>query len=128
MSNFKKASKLKLRFNTTKGPLSAEQLWDLTQTALETSVRAQKKILKKTDDDDLGFLDVSTITNPVEQLRFDILKEVYLEKKAERAAKITAKEAREHNDTIHALIAAKKAEALGNKSVDELEKLLVKED
>lgn len=128
MSNFKKASKLKLRFNTTKGPLSAEQLWDLTQTALETSVRAQKKILKKTDDDDLGFLDVSTTTNPVEQLRFDILKEVYLDKKAERAAKISAKEAKEHNDTIHTLIAAKKAEALGNKSVEELEKLLVKED
>lgn len=128
MSNFKKASKLKLRFNTTKGPLSAEQLWGLTQTALETSVRAQKKILKKTDDDDLGFLDVSTTTNPVEQLRFDILKEVYLEKKAERAAKVTAKETKEHNDAIHILIAAKKAEALGNKSVEELEKLLVKED
>ena len=127
MSNFKQASKLKLRFNTTRGPLSAEQLWDMTQTGLEQCIRAQKKILKKTDDDDLGFLDISTTVDPVEQLRFDILKEVYLEKKAERAAQVSAKEAKEHNDNIHALIQAKKAEALGNKSVEELEELLIKE-
>ena len=127
MSNFKKASKLKLRFNTTKGPLSAEQLWDMTQTGLEQCIRLQKKILKKTDDDDLGFLDVSTTSDPIEQLRFDILKEVYLDKKAEREAQVSAKETKEHNDTIYALIQAKKAEALGNKSVEELEKLLIKE-
>lgn len=81
MDNFKKASQLKLRFNTNKGVLSVEQLWDLTATSLATLVRSIKSELKNsTIEDELSFLsDVIPTKIDVENiLRFEIAKDVYL--------------------------------------------------
>lgn len=124
MELFKEASKLKLRFQTSKGLLSAEQLWDLTQTDLTTCIRNLKKILKKNDDDDLSFLDETSAVDKVDQLRFDILKDVYLTKKKENEEARTARETKEHNQKILELIASKKDKALEGKSIEELEALL----
>jgi hypothetical protein len=124
MSDFKQASRLQLRFNTSKGSLSVEQLWDLSLTELSNSIKAVKKLLKKTDDDELSFLDSNITVDKTEQLRFDILKDVYLTKKEEQDQARTAKEVKEHNQKILALIAEKKEESLKGKSVEELEGLL----
>lgn len=122
---FKEASKLKLRFSTSKGSLSVEQLWELTQTELATCIKNVKKSLKKGDtEDDLSFLDSATTVDTTEQLRFDILKEVYLTKKSESEAIRNAKEIKEHNQKIMELISSKKESELQNKSVDELMALL----
>lgn len=122
---FKEASKLKLRFSTSKGSLSVEQLWELTQTELATCIKNVKKSLKKGDtEDDLSFLDSTTTVDTTEQLRFDILKEVYLTKKSESEALRNAKEIKEHNQKIMELISSKKESELQNKSVDELMTLL----
>jgi hypothetical protein len=124
MDNFKKACILKLRFQTSKGPLSAEQLFELNQTDLATACKNQKKLLRKTDDDDLGFLDQVSVTDEVETLKFDILKDVYLTKKADAEAKRLAKENKEHNNKILELIASKKDEALTGMSIEQLEAML----
>ena len=112
---YKQASKLKLRIATSVGMLSVEQLWDLPQTKLAESIKAVKKVLKKNDDDELSFLESSKVVDVENQLRFDILKDVYLTKKAEAEA---------HNQKIMALIAEKKDESLKNMSIEELEKLM----
>lgn len=122
--SFKQASKQKLRFATTKGYLSSEQLWDLTLTDLTTCIRNAKKVLKKNDDDELGFLDETSTVDKTEQLQFDILKEIYLTKKADNEALRTAKETKEHNLKILDLIQNKKDGELAAKSVSELEALL----
>lgn len=122
--SFKEASKQKLRFQTSKGMLSTEQLWDLSQTDLTNCIRNAKKTLKKNDDDELGFLDEVSTVDKVEQLRFDVLKEVYLTKKEESAAARTAKETKEHNQKILELIQGKKEGELQNKSIAELEAML----
>ena len=44
---YKQASKLKLRFQTNVGLLSAEQLWELSQPQISIAVKAVKKVLKK---------------------------------------------------------------------------------
>lgn len=121
---YKNASKLKLRIATSVGMLSVEQLWDLPQTKLAESIKAVKKLLKKNDDDELSFLESSKVVDVENQLRFDILKDVYLTKKAETEAARDALETKAHNQKIMALIAEKKDESLKNMSIEELEKLM----
>lgn len=125
MSIFKTASKEKLRFSTSKGLLSVEQLWELTQTELSTCIKNVKKSLKKSDtEDDLSFLDSTNTIDYTEQLRFDILKEVYLTKKSESETLRNAKEIKEHNQKIMELISEKQEGELKGKSIDELKSLL----
>lgn len=121
---YKQASKLRLRFLTPVGPLSVEQLWDLSQTQLSNSIKAVKKVLKKNDDDELSFLEDTKVVDVENQLRFDILKDVYLTKKKESEELRDAAEIKAHNQKILTLIAEKKDDSLKNMSVEELEKLL----
>jgi len=121
---FKQASKLKLRFTTNRGVLSVEQLWDLTQTELAKAIRDVKKVLTKNTDDELSFLIETTVVDVENQLRFDILKDVYLTKKKENEELKTAAEVKAHNQKSLALIAEEKEGELKELSVEELEKLL----
>lgn len=125
MSNFKLASQVQLRFNTDKGLLSVEQLWSLNLTQLATLIKAIKKVLKATDnDDELSFLTESTTTDSTNQLRFDIVKEIYLEKKKENDMARDEKNVKEHNQKILSLIAQKREADMATKSVEELEAML----
>lgn len=125
MDIYKQGIKMGVRFITSKGNLGIEQLFHLTQTDLANSIKNQKKLLRKTDEDDLGFLDESSKVNVVEQLKFDILKDVYLTKKADADALRDAKLNKEHNKKIMELIQNKKDESLAGKTIEELEKMLV---
>jgi hypothetical protein len=126
MDIYKKASQLGLRFSTSKGVLSVESLWDkkLSLTFIEDLVRGAKKKLKGDNDDELSFLDSSKKVDEGDQLAFDILKDVYLTRKAENEALRTEKERKENNEKIMALIQEKKEGALRDKSVEELEAML----
>ena len=121
---YKEASKLSLRFTTPKGVLSVEQLWSLNQTDLSNTIKAVKKVLKTTDDDELSFLENTKVVDKENQLRFDILKDIYLTKKAEAEAIKNAADIKEHNQKILTLIAQKQDEELGGKSIDELRSML----
>ncbi len=121
---YKQASKLKLRFSTSKGLLSTEQLWDLTLTELSNCIKAVKKLLKKTDDDELSFLDDKLTVDVETQLRFDVLKDVYLTKKSELEATKSAAATKAHNQKILELIAEKQEGKLKDMSIEDLEKLL----
>lgn len=121
---FKQASKLQLRFQTNRGLLSTEQLWHLTLTDLSNAIKAVKKVLKKNDDDDLSFLEDTKVIDVENQLRFDILKDVYLTKKKENEELRDAAETKAHNQKILSLIAEKKDGQLKEMSIEDLEKLL----
>lgn len=121
---YKQVSQLKLRFQTPKGVLTVEQLWDLSMTDLSTTIKTMKKILKKTDDDDLGFLEEDSKVDKVMELAFNVLKDVYITKKeAAKAIRNTA-EIKAHNQKILTLIADKEEESLKGKSVEELKNML----
>jgi len=122
---YKQGLQLGLRFTTSVGLLTIEQLFQLKQNQLENAIRNQKKLLKASDDDELGFLDVSSKVDPVEQLKFDILKDVYITKKAEAEAIRESKAKKENNQKILELIAQKKEGVLQEKSIEELEKMLI---
>jgi hypothetical protein len=83
-----------------------------------------KKILKKSDEEDLNFLDETTTPDVENQLRFDILKDVYLTKKEKAAALKTAADTKAYNERILSIIADKKEQKLLDLPIEELEKLI----
>ena len=133
MEIYKKASKKKLRFNTSRGVLSVENLWDLSKEEIRHEVIVARNIARKSEgeinDSELSFLDSPIKTKETDdELRFEILKDIYLTKKyAEEKAQKRA-EIKENNKKILDLIARKQDEALEKKSISQLEKLLESED
>lgn len=121
---YKNASKLKLRFQTTVGTLSVEQLWDLNLSQLTSAIKAVKKILKKNDDDELSFLDEKNTVDTENELRFSILKDIYLEKKNELEKVKTEAERKRQREKLLTLIEEKKEASLKDLSLDELMKKL----
>lgn len=122
---YKEAARLGLRFITPKGSLSVEQAWHLGLTDLKASVRAAKKALKiSEDEDELSFLETETKVNKEDQLRFDILKDIYLTIKGEKDEAANKAEMKRRDQEILAIIASKKDEQLKGKSIEELEAML----
>lgn len=125
MNNFKEASKIQLRFETSQGLLSAEQLWALKLPALATIVRNLKKQMVKDNDNDLSFLDEKpTAVDKTIELRFNIVKEVYQDKKNELESARDESAKKERNQKILGLIAEKQEGALKEKSLEELTAML----
>lgn len=121
---YKQASKLGLRIQTNKGLLAVEQLWQLSQSDLSNAIKAVKKVLVKNDDNELSFLENTKVVDIENQLRFDILKDVYLTKKSEAEAIRNEAETKAHNQKILALIAEKQEGKLRDMSEEELKSLL----
>lgn len=123
---YKQAVMLKLRFETPKGLLTVEQLFDLSMADLSTTIKKVNALIKKEQatDDELSFLEGVDTTETQNSLRFRILKDVYLTKKDARDAAALDYEKKQRNQRIAEIIAKKKDEALESKSIEELEKML----
>ncbi len=122
MENFKSASQQKLRFQTNRGSLSTEQLWDLPLTeldALAVSLESEHKQSGKK-----SFLTKTSEKDKTSKLRFDVVLEVLTTKVEEAQVLSEAKEIKEHNSKIISLIAEKQDESLKGKSISQLEKML----
>jgi len=133
MEIFKKASKKKLRFSTNRGSLSVEQLWDLPKEEIRQLVikarEAAKKSSGEVNDSELSFLDAPAKTKATDDdLRFEILKDIYLTKKSAEEKAQKKAEAKRNNQKLLDIIARKQDEALEKKSIKELEKMLESED
>lgn len=121
---YKKASREKLRFSNSKGVLSLEQLWALSLPTLSQMIKDQLEVVKvKGSNDELSFLETNNV-DPIEQLKFDILKDVYLTLKNEAEIAKNEAEDRLKKQKILQLIAVKQDQELMNKSIDELKAML----
>lgn len=119
---YKAASKLKLRFQTTKGTLSVEQLWGLSLAELDALAVSLEQAYK--DSKSKSFLDKKTEKDKIIKLRFDIALDVLNTKVEEKEAAKKKAEDKEHDQKILSIIKEKQDEALKGKSIKELEKLL----
>lgn len=125
MEFYKIAIRNDLRFTTPKGVLSLQEIWQLSLSQLAACIKSVRKLLKEVDDeDDLGFLTVTKTVDIANQLRFDILKDVYMTKKKEEDEARDALSVKQERSKILALIADKKDENLKKLSVEELEAML----
>ena len=132
MEIYKKASKKKLRFSTNRGVLSVEQLWDLPKEEIRELVIKAREVAQKSSgeikDTELSFLDSPAKTKATDDdLRFEILKDIYLTKKSAEEKAQKKAEVKRNNQKLLDLIARKQDEALEKKSIKELEKMLESE-
>lgn len=129
MELFATASRLKLRFDTAQGSLSAEDLWDLplqtirpVRASLDNIAIGLNKQLKEAGT--TSFVDDAPLGNDDLKTKFDIVLYVISVRKEESKAEETRRANSEKKQRILELIAGKEDEALAGKSIDELRVLV----
>jgi hypothetical protein len=128
MSLFEKASRLKLRFPTIKGPLTAEQLWDLPLTSangpsLDGVAKAANANLKAVTEESF----VATTSNPEKtqyELQLEIAKHIIAVKQEESANRLATAAKAEQRERLRQIIRDKQDQSLNNLSEEELTKRL----
>jgi hypothetical protein len=126
---YKKALKLNLRFESPKGNLTIEDLWDLPLTSTKSAslngvAQAISRQIKA--DDVENFVEVQSSTDAILNLKLDIVKDIISDKLDEREKAKNASANKAERDKIMSLIARKQETELEGKSVEELEALLGK--
>ena len=124
MDLYKKANKTKLRFETSKGILSTEQLWDLpvaTLNELAVSLDEQYK-----DSGGKSFIPNQTTTpkDKTIKLQLDVVIDILESKVKDQEKASKANETRLHNKRIAELIEKRKEGDMENLTVEELEKMI----
>ena len=128
MSIFEQAIRSKLRFSTTKGLLTVEDLWDLplvsmsgAQVNLDDLARVAYKEMEESACQ--SFVQKASKISETAKLKFDIIKHIIDVRLAERDAAIERSEKAVKKQRILELIATKEDESLAGKSLEELQKL-----
>jgi len=124
MNIFEQASRLRLRFESAKGNLTVEDLWELPLSS-EKSVSLDsvaKKIYQNLNGvQSISFVGESTEANTLDRLRMDIVLLIIDVKKAENAAARKATENRIEAQRIMEQMAKLQDKALDNMSMDQLQ-------
>lgn len=125
---FEKASRMKLRFPTVRGLLSAEDVWEMPLANIRDgfsldglAVMLDKKLK---ESNVTSFVTKKSGPDEVTQLQFDIVKHIIDVRVAESEAAFKAREIKENNQKILQLIAEKSNEELRGKSIEELQAML----
>lgn len=127
MNIFETAARKKLRFASSRGELTAEQLFDLSLVELDIIGRPIVADIKGAATESL----IPTKPNPLLpdlEIKLEIVKHVIAAKVAERDAAVKAQEKATKRRKILAAIAAKDEQAFTSASRDELEKQLAELD
>jgi len=128
---FQRATRAKLRFESPRGLLSVEDLWDLplsstvaTKPNLDDIARGLHK--KLTSGTEISFVSPTGKSPAVErdQLAMDVVKHVISVRVAENEAASQARAKAERKKQILEIIADKEVDALRNKDPEELRRLL----
>jgi hypothetical protein len=68
---FEKASKMKLRFSTTKGVLSTEDLWDLSLESLDRIAKNLYKQIKESEE--ISFISEKSSEDTLASIKLEIV-------------------------------------------------------
>lgn len=119
---YKQASKMKLRFATSKGNLSVEDLWDLSLPALDRLAVSYDEELAKNPRK--SFITNDTPSNSELELKFNIVKDVITDKLKDKAAREAAKDKAAEKARLTELLAKKQSEKMESMSEDEIRQRL----
>jgi hypothetical protein len=127
MNIFERASRAKLRFPSSVGDLTSEQLWDLPLTATKGSrpdldgvARAVHTELKSIEEG--SFVNVAPDPRKTElELKLEIVKHVIANKLADAAAAAKRTETAERKRKLLAALASKEEQALSGMTKEQLE-------
>ena len=127
---FEQASRKALRFQTVRGELTVEQLWQLNldkgevnlyQLATELVADVNNKPQKE-----LSFFKKKTNKNELAELKFAIIEHIVITKVSEIEENESAAVRKSEIDEIDRLISQKEAESKSSMSLEELKKLKAK--
>lgn len=125
MNIFEHASRIKLRFESGVGLLTAEQVWDLPLIAtgnkanLDAMARAASKELRDLGEE--SFVELKPDPRKaVAELKLDIIKHVIAVKLAEKSAREKAAETLEQKRKLLAALDSKQTEKLSNMSEEQI--------
>jgi len=116
---FEQASRQKIRFASTVGSVTVEDLWDMSLSKLNAIAKGLNKQLKESEEED--FLKVSTKKDEILQLKFDIVLHILRTKQEEQKAKRNEKKIAEVRQTLLRIKEEKMNENLRNLSIEEIE-------
>jgi len=126
---FERASRLRIRYNTPRGILSVEDLWDLplttkslTSPSLDSIAKELNRGVKETETE--SFVVKAPKANEVLQLSFDVVKHVIEVRMAEAEAAATAKARADQKQELLAIIKEKRLDEKKGKTVEELEAMV----
>lgn len=122
MELFEKATREKVRWETSKGLLSAEDLWDLSLPSLDTIAKAVNKKLKEESEE--SFISAKSSANKTLELKLEVLKYIIGVKMAEREAAKLKFEKQIKIRQLKELAVAKSNEQLASKSLEEIQKMI----
>lgn len=122
---FEQAVRQKLRFDTAKGSLSVEDLWDLPLSSAtgkanldDIAIGLHKQL--RSASEVVSFVDTQATTDPTIQLRFDVVKHVIETRKLENAKAANERQRAETKQRLLAALAKKREDAIDAKSEEEL--------
>lgn len=122
---FKVATKKKYRFNY-KGQVTVEDLWDLSVEELDKIYKNFKSLQKNASEESL----LQTVTKEDKELnnKIEIIKTIVTDKLAAKDRAMKAASQRAQNQRILEIMADKQDAALKEKSIEELQNMLITED
>lgn len=121
---FIKASRSKLRFETAKGNIGVEHLWDLGLVDLNSIAIAVNKKLKESADE--SFIAAKSTGDATLELRLEVLKYVIRTKQAEAEARAQLVEKQQEVKFLKDLLEKKKINQLEGLTIEEIEARLAK--
>ena len=128
MSIFERASRLKLEFETVRGPCGVDDLWDLPLTS--TTGRPNLDVIaihyhrQLKNDANVSFVDVDRMSDGIVQLKFDIVIHIINVRKEENKKVLEEKDRAAKKQRILEIMADKQDESLKGKSLEELQQMV----
>lgn len=123
---FEKATRQKVRFDTSRGQITVEDLWDLPLTSttskpnLDDIAKGLHRELRSSAETASFVTPAANTGNEELQLKFDVVKHVIDVRVAERNAASEATKRRETKQRILEIVQMKEDESLRGKSLEEL--------
>jgi hypothetical protein len=127
MEMFERASRLALRFDTSRGQLTTEDLWQLPLThSRAPNLNDLAKSLHRELESNQVVSFVDDKKEPDERLRlaFDVVLHVIAVKKEEGKAQLAARTRAEQKRKLLAALADRESDELKGKSADELRRMI----
>ena len=123
---FEQASRLKLRFDTSLGKVTTEDLWDLPLSSRKgvsldgIAIALSKKVKEEVET---SFVKKRDKANARLELKFNLVKHIIDTRLAELDKAEQSAVAKTKRDAIDEILVAKESDALKGMSVEELEKM-----
>lgn len=127
---FEKASRMKLRFDTSRGFVTVEDLWDLplsSKTGRDSLDAIALGLYKQIKDlgDVQSFVDeTAKPMNEILQLKFDIVKHIIGIRKEDNAQASKAQASKEKKQFLLQILAQKESEDMQKMSKEDIQKMI----